>query len=364
MKKISTIISILIAILLYSAAAQASAYVVAQGDSLYEIAGRYGVSVKDIMRASNIKSNRLKLGQKLTIPDKGKPQAKAAVKPAALSNAVVATKPLVFKSVASKASHQPLHELSQAPNASVDGAAEVEEEPDAAVEDLVVENIYYSIKKGDTLATIARKNGTSVAEIKRLNHAKAIKMAPRKSIVIGTRTVPRQESLLVQAQNLNKELQIIAESPEIRRLGLTDRVMLLANKMLNIPYRFGGTTFMGIDCSAFVRTVFSFLNLALPRTAREQFNVGEKIGKDDLQAGDLVFFKTYAKFPSHVGIYIGDNMFIHASSVAKKITIDNITRHYYTKRYIGARRILEDEDGNEILEQPVEAISTEAEPKF
>jgi cell wall-associated NlpC family hydrolase len=109
--------------------------------------------------------------------------------------------------------------------------------------------------------------------------------------------------------------------------------------MLDIPYRFGGNSFLGIDCSGYVQKVFSLLDIMLPRTAREQFRRGKLVVKEELSAGDLVFFRTYAKFPSHVGIYLGDNRFIHASSTERKVTIDSLDAPYYLKRFIGARRL-------------------------
>jgi cell wall-associated NlpC family hydrolase len=96
---------------------------------------------------------------------------------------------------------------------------------------------------------------------------------------------------------------------------------------------------MGIDCSAFVNKVFDFFNVDLPRTARDIYKVGRSVAKSELATGDLVFFTTYASYPSHVGIYIENDEFIHASSAARKVTIDSINRSYYRKRYIGAKRI-------------------------
>jgi cell wall-associated NlpC family hydrolase len=112
--------------------------------------------------------------------------------------------------------------------------------------------------------------------------------------------------------------------------------------MLNIPYRFGGTTLRGIDCSAFVQRVFGLIDLELPRTAREQFRLGERVDRAGLTVGDLVFFRTYASFPSHVGIYLGDSLFIHASSVGRKVTIDSLEQGYYRKRFLGGRRVIEE----------------------
>jgi len=95
---------------------------------------------------------------------------------------------------------------------------------------------------------------------------------------------------------------------------LTGRVLLYARDLLGVPYRFGGATLRAIDCSAFVQKVFRSIGIDLPRTAREQFKIGREVDRVDIAKGDLVFFKTYSRYyPSHVGIYIGDNYFIHAS---------------------------------------------------
>jgi cell wall-associated NlpC family hydrolase len=114
--------------------------------------------------------------------------------------------------------------------------------------------------------------------------------------------------------------------------------------MLAVPYRFGGTTLWGLDCSGFVQKAFAFLDLGLPRTAREQFREGLQVSKADLLAGDLVFFRTYAEYPSHVGIYLGDNRFIHASARDRKVTIDSLDEPYYMKHYLGAKRLLSEGD--------------------
>jgi len=114
-----------------------------------------------------------------------------------------------------------------------------------------------------------------------------------------------------------------AEAPKAEE-SIKDRLLRVARRMLAVPYRFGGTTLWGLDCSGFVQKAFAFLDLDLPRTAREQFREGAKIAKADLSPGDLVFFRTYANYPSHVGIYLGDNRFVHASSRDRKVTIESL----------------------------------------
>jgi cell wall-associated NlpC family hydrolase len=89
-----------------------------------------------------------------------------------------------------------------------------------------------------------------------------------------------------------------------------------------------------------VQKVFRFVDIELPRTAREQFRAGESISKEELSVGDLVFFRTYASFPSHVGIYLGNNLFIHASTGARKVTITSLDTPYFVRRFIGAKRFI------------------------
>lgn len=116
-------------------------------------------------------------------------------------------------------------------------------------------------------------------------------------------------------------------------------VLQRAVTLLGARYRFGGESDSGIDCSAFVRKVYGFLNESLPRTAREQYAMGKEVPPEELQKGDLLFFHTYARFPSHVGIYVGDDLMIHASSRGGRVTISRFDTPYFRSRFIGARRI-------------------------
>lgn len=123
--------------------------------------------------------------------------------------------------------------------------------------------------------------------------------------------------------------------------SLSTKILSEAVGYLNTPYKYGGTSERGIDCSAFTQKVFQrSLELQIPRSTREQFQIGEKITKnDELNFGDLVFFKTKKRSsPSHVGIYIGDNKFMHASR-KKGVMVSSLDEKYWTPRYIGARRL-------------------------
>jgi cell wall-associated NlpC family hydrolase len=114
-----------------------------------------------------------------------------------------------------------------------------------------------------------------------------------------------------------------------------------AMDLLGIRYRRGGSSpEAGFDCSGFVNHVFrEGLGLMLPRSSREMSKSGEIVGRDELRPGDLVFFNTMRKAFSHVGIYLGDNQFVHAPRSGGRVRIEDLRDGYWTKRFNGARRV-------------------------
>jgi hypothetical protein len=163
-----------------------------------------------------------------------------------------------------------------------------------------------------------------------------------------------RESALNQAEAL-KILEIIDEyyivAPEeyavskVETLGedyLRNELVKSAGSFLGVPYLWGGTSAeAGFDCSGLTMTVYQLNGIDLPRTSGEQFGTGEKVDKDELLKGDLVFFATgKANKVSHVGVYTGNGSFIHAPGKGKKIRSDSLSNGYYHKRYLGGRSYL------------------------
>ncbi|OMP68071.1 C40 family peptidase [Domibacillus epiphyticus] len=111
-----------------------------------------------------------------------------------------------------------------------------------------------------------------------------------------------------------------------------------AKKHIGTPYKFGGTTPAGFDCSGFIQYAHKKTGYSLPRTAAEMYKKGKAVAKSKMEPGDLMFFTTYKKGASHVGIYLGNNQFIHASS-SKGVTIDKTSNSYWNKRYIGSKTL-------------------------
>ena len=160
--------------------------------------------------------------------------------------------------------------------------------------------------------------------------------------------VAREDDRKVDIASLEKKL---SERPRgysnLTPKGINrDAVLLDAVSFLGVPYKYGGNSKQGVDCSGLTCNVYeSALNKKLPRSTLEQYHSGTPVPKTGLQFGDLVFFNTTGTRPSHVGIYIEDDLFVHAS-VVSGVTISSLESTYYKNRYVGARRIVSGESSN------------------
>jgi len=161
----------------------------------------------------------------------------------------------------------------------------------------------------------------------------------------------------VETERFTSELERAAREERVEddvRVNVTEagsRIVLPTNREtvilreilrhIGTPYRLGGLGSEGIDCSAYTRLVFrTSVNIDLPRSTADQFRQGRPVRVNDLKFGDLIFFNTTGRNPSHVGIYLGDNLFAHAS-VTSGVTISSLGSSYFQRRLTGARRILD-----------------------
>jgi len=127
-----------------------------------------------------------------------------------------------------------------------------------------------------------------------------------------------------------------------RALDTSSRVLASARRYLGVSYVYGGSSPSGFDCSGFVQYVFNQCGISLLRVAADQATQGVKVSMSDLQRGDLVFFDTDGghNYINHVGIYIGNGEFIHASSGSGKVIISDLYSGYYSNAYMTARRVI------------------------
>ena len=290
-------------------------HIVRKSESLQSIARKYHVSVDDLKSINSLTASRISKGTRLIIPSHADPQQKVA-----------------------SSSHQDT----------------------------------YKVTKGDTLPKIAKKTGVKMASIRNLNGLKGNRIKAGQILVLVAAETVVHPANTNRLQLINKDLlneqeltSTLAELTDLESDQPIDLAKTLeanqaitslkksAYSFLGARYSFGGSSRNALDCSSFTQQVFREQSVKLPRTAREQFNVGNEVMRGDLKKGDLVFFQTYARFPSHVGIYLGNRKMIHASSREHRVVVSYMDTPYYLSRYLGARRMTDTTsdaiDFNELL---------------
>jgi peptidoglycan DL-endopeptidase LytE len=212
------------------------------------------------------------------------------------------------------------------------------------------------VRQGESLYRIALKHNTTPALLLRANKLKSDKIKVGQKITIpGSKALPPKPAN-ARIPEPPPTTQVLRETFPIPQMSantspeqdnniddpLRYRLVKAGFETLGIRYRkSGGSEESGFDCSGLVKSLFARFNIELPRSSREQFLQGEKVERDKLQAGDLVFFSSGGKRPTHVGIYIGDNKFLHAAVKARQVIISDLDKIWYTVRYLGARRVMD-----------------------
>ena len=131
------------------------------------------------------------------------------------------------------------------------------------------------------------------------------------------------------------------DSPLVRENAARNQATTveIALEQLGAPYRYGGHDPSGFDCSGLVYYAYQQQGIKIPRSTKTQLRYAKKIPRTALQSGDLVFFKISKRKVSHVGIYIGENRFVHSPSPGKRVHVSSLENPYWSKHYIRAGRI-------------------------
>lgn len=358
MKRFCLFISAIILTLYITAISYAdTTYVIKQGDTPAKIAKKFGVKSSAIVKLNNLNARNLKTGTKISIPSTKKEGPSVKNKLSKKKDAKTCSKNVkkeaktekhqdnsTFYKVKSGDTLLSISKKYSIPVSELKGMNSLSSVKLTKGQKLIVRKTgpkTYTVKKGDNIFRIAKKFDIDADELKNINSLETDVVQPGQKILLEhdiEQEEPKTYDTVISQAHVENEMTDITA---LEGMSMNEKLIAFAKKLLNIPYRFGGNSLLGIDCSGYVKKVYSTIGVNLPRSAREQYSEGDPVDKDELSVGDLVFFRTYASFPSHVGIYLGNNLFIHASSKSRKVTIDSLETPYYFKRFIGAKRVLD-----------------------
>ncbi|HLN14148.1 MAG TPA: LysM peptidoglycan-binding domain-containing C40 family peptidase [bacterium] len=196
----------------------------------------------------------------------------------------------------------------------------------------------YVVRQGDTLWAIAGRLGVSVGQLASANHLSlTATIQPGERLVSPGRTGAYVSAGAPASRAAVSPVRVLRTLPS-RGVAFTSSVVRTALRFLGRPYQWAGIGNRGFDCSGLVYRVYAMMRLSVPHSSFDQFREGVAVPRGALAPGDLVFFHTYSYGPSHVGIYVGGNQFIHAST-DRGVIVSSLSESYYAYRYLGARRI-------------------------
>jgi cell wall-associated NlpC family hydrolase len=298
--------------------------VVKENDTVWSLAKRYQVLPQDIVKANGLKNpDALKPGDRLKIPAPVKPQ----VVPATMRKTGVIDGDRVCIRYAPQRTDRSVTILDKGHPVLV-----------TARRGNWLQVQLPSGRMGWVRDDLVRMTGTlaaKAASAKRPQVTRRLSKSAPSAYKKSIRKASHWKSTPVRAQ---REVAF-ATSTSGSHTG--ESIVRTASRLRGVRYRWGGSSRSGFDCSGFTRYVFrQRAGIDLPHSASAQFRMGKRVRRIELKPGDLVFFQTYRRGASHVGIYIGNGKFIHASSAGGRVRVDSLNDGYYRQRYLGGRRVV------------------------
>ena len=336
---------------------------VKSGDTLFSIAMKNHVSLKDIMKYNKLKVNSvLKIGQELKVTKKASfvtakkstKKKKSAKKKKSTKTELVSKKYKIrrgdtLSKIAKryKISVKKLRSLNGLSRRSTLRVGKILVVGKKIVKPKTKRR--YIVKRGDTVWLIAKKNNTTVKEIRRLNHLTR-KSKIKKGMVLSlapkskkSRKSTRLASKKKTSKSRRSSALSVLNGRSNRSTSRNSKVIRTAKRYLGKRYVWGAVGPNKFDCSGFTQYVIrKSKGVKLPRVSRKQAYYGKYVSRSNLRPGDLIFFDTSRRrrgYVNHVGIYIGANKFIHASSAKHRVVITSLNRPFYKARFKWGRRV-------------------------
>ncbi|GLB60298.1 C40 family peptidase [Cytobacillus sp. NCCP-133] len=345
-KKMVTIAAAAMLSSAFAAQASADTYTVKKGDTLYQLASRYKTSVTELKTLNNLKSDSLSINQTLQVPETKKkpapstPSVSAPAKPNVTHTYTIKAGDSLSKIALSHNislkelmswNHLSHHIIYPGQVLKVSKAAESTTGSITATAPAAPPAVYapedgkgeYIVKSGDSLSKIAVENNTTVQQLKDWNK-------------LSSDLIFAGQKLVLRASGQAPQNPAVTEKPAQAESGTAVAVLAEAQKHIGVPYKWAGSSPDGFDCSGFIYYVLNKSGSTLGRYSTDGY-YSRSYYIDQPQPGDLVFFEnTYRPGISHMGIYAGNNRFIHSSS--NGVEISSLDDSYYKKHFDGFKR--------------------------
>jgi len=319
------LIAPLVSLIVAASAQRTITYTVQPGDSLYTIAHKHGLRLPELLQVNNLRNpHALQVGDQIKIPVKGNAAASA--------------------------------QRTAQPTAPASGWAEINKDrinirtaPSTDARRITIVDRWTKVqvlgRQGDW-SRIRLQSGT-IGWV--LSQYLSPTKPPQTRNEVAKRTTNQNATRTARAsasrQAKTKSQPTASKPPTTADASAVadgqPAVVRRALGYLGTRYRYGASGARGFDCSGFTSYIYRQHGISLPHNSAAQYRVGKPVSRSELRPGDLVFFRTRGNRISHVGIYIGNGKFVHASSARGRVRVDTLTSGYYHQRYVGARRITE-----------------------